>query len=357
MHGTREFLLNHVIGWATKKPVQEESNTYWIYGLPGIGKTSLAHSICAILRDSRQLAGAFFCLRDNDSLNDHKNILPTLIDRLARTFPPFRSVVAKRLRDDPYLRPGTMDNSLLPELISKVSRAPTQTLVFVIDALDECGDASSRPAVLRALTDAAASAWWLKIIITSRAKVDINNALLGSSHERYDLGADKEASSDIKIFAQKRFEKVVSTLYLPTSWPGRSLIDQVISRAEGQFIFIETIASDVEECGDPRRLKAALEDSDGTGLTSLYRLYSSILRRQMKHETDKFREVVGALLIVAPSRPLREETIAELAGVSPELMKMWVAGLWSLLYRDTNANGGIRVRHSSVSDFLTNQDY
>src|SRR5258706_9035868 len=81
------------------------SNTYWIYGLPGIGKTSLAHSICASLHDRGQLAGAFFCRRDDPNLSEPGNILPTLIHKLARIFPPFRSVVAERLRKDPNLTP------------------------------------------------------------------------------------------------------------------------------------------------------------------------------------------------------------------------------------------------------------
>ena len=46
MDSTREFLPKQLVDWATKEPGQrEESNTYSIYGLPGFGKTSLAHSI------------------------------------------------------------------------------------------------------------------------------------------------------------------------------------------------------------------------------------------------------------------------------------------------------------------------
>src|SRR6266404_2633367 len=39
MEGTREFLLKQLIEWATKEPGDERNNTYWVYGLPGIGKT------------------------------------------------------------------------------------------------------------------------------------------------------------------------------------------------------------------------------------------------------------------------------------------------------------------------------
>jgi chromosomal replication initiation ATPase DnaA len=52
MEGTRKLLLKQIIDWVASTPEQGDvlhSNTYWIYGLPGTGKTSLAHSICANL--------------------------------------------------------------------------------------------------------------------------------------------------------------------------------------------------------------------------------------------------------------------------------------------------------------------
>ena len=47
MGGTREALLDQIIAWAASE--SDSSNLYWIHGLPGIGKTSLAHSICTSL--------------------------------------------------------------------------------------------------------------------------------------------------------------------------------------------------------------------------------------------------------------------------------------------------------------------
>jgi hypothetical protein len=92
-------------------------------------------------------------------------------------------------------------------------------------------------------------------------------------------------------------------------------------------------------------------------MTSLYRLYLSILKAQIVHSKAEFRQVIGVLLIVAPNRPLRDETVAELAGVRPDLVKMWVADLGSMLYRDEGTSGGIRVRHLSISDFFMCEDY
>ena len=54
MDGTRQSLLNHIVDWVANNLGQENvqrTNTYWFYSSPGIGKTSLAHSICARLHE------------------------------------------------------------------------------------------------------------------------------------------------------------------------------------------------------------------------------------------------------------------------------------------------------------------
>ena len=62
--------------------------------------------------------------------------------------------------------------------------------------------------------------------------------------------------------------------------------------------------------------------------------------------------MIGVLVAAAPYRALCDETIAELAGVKPYLVKRWADALSSLLYRDEAANRGVRVRHLSVYDFF-----
>ena len=357
MEGTRKYLLEELKGWAAKEPEQKEgSNTYWIHGLPGIGKTSLAHSICASLHDERQLAGAFFCRRDDGNLSEPRNILPTLIYKLAIIFPPFRRLVAERLRNDPNLAPGSMKNSLLLELVHKLLRLPKRTPVLVIDVFDKCGDNRSRPGILRVLTDAATHAPWLKVIITSRPEFDIQNFFSGlsqSSNLQYDLTADQETTSDLQIFAQARFNTVAEDRCIEGPWPEKSLLDGVISQAAGLFIFAETIALALERCDDlTEYLRATLQHSAGSGLTSLYKLYSSIVSARRVQKNAEFRRVIAVLLAAAPHRPLCDKTIATLAGVPPDLVGTWAADLSSLLYRDEGANGGIRVRHLSISDFF-----
>ena len=354
MEGTREALLNQIMAWAANE--SDTSNIYWIYGLPGIGKTSLAHSICEKLHNKRRLAGAFFCQRDDANMSDLRNIFPTLISKLAEVFPPFRSIVADRLRSDPNLTSKSMKDSLFLDFICNLSRCPKHVLVIVIDALDECGDDQNRPALLKVLTEAASLAPWLKIIVTSRPEDEIQHffdRLPRSSYSRYDLATDQKARADLQTFAQSQFELVAKKWCLPTPWPEQPLFDGVIAQANGLFIFIKTLVLTLKQCEDPdETLKAVLQDSAGAGLKPLYNLYSSILKARSVPNNADFRQMIGVLLTAAPYRTLCEESVAELAGVRTNLVKKWVNDLSSLLYRDEAANGGVRVRHLSISDFF-----
>ena len=353
MEGTRQFILNQVMAWAANP---QDKKAYWFYGLPGIGKSALAHTICESLHTQKHLAGAFFCRRDDANLSDLRNILPTFIYKLAIIFPPFRNIVAERFRNDPNLTPETMKETLFLDFLRSLTRQPDHALVFVIDALDECGNARSRPGILKVLTDAAALAPWLKFIITSRPEFDIQHffgGLTQSAYSAYDLAKDQDASADLQAFARSQFDLVATEWHLSTPWPEESNFNRAITRADGLFIFIKTLVLALQQSNDPEEsLKTTLEDSDGTGLESLYGLYSSILKIRLARSNVEFQRMIGALLATAPYRPLRDEMIGELAGVKPNLVKKWVDDLSSLLYRDEGAKQGIRLRHASISDFF-----
>ena len=137
---------------------------------------------------------------------------------------------------------------------------------------------------------------------------------------------------------------MAQTWCLSTPWPEQPLFDRVISQANSLFIFIKTLVLTLKQCDNPEEtLKAALQDSASTGPKPLYNLYSSILEVRRVPDNAKFRQMIGVLLTVAPYRTLCEGSVAELAGVRPNLVKKWVNDLSSLLYQDEEANGGIRV--------------
>jgi len=190
-------------------------------------------------------------------------------------------------------------------------------------------------------------------MITSRPEFDIERffrGLTSSSYSPFDLAADQEASDDLRTFARRQFALVASHCRIRTAWPQESDFNELISRANGLFIFIKTLTLALEESEDAEEsLKEALQGSTGTGLESLYGLYSSILKAHSK-SGGFWRMIV--VIITAQYRPLCEEPIAMLTGVKRSAVEKWVDALSSLLSRDQGANGAIRVRHLSISDFF-----
>ena len=265
-----------------------------------------------------------------------RNILPMLISKLAKIFPPFQSLVADCLCGNPNLTSKSMKDSLFLEFICNLPHHLKHTLVFVIDTLDKCGDNQDCPVLLEVLSQTATHALWLKIIITSRPEDEIQgffHHLPQLSYSSYDLAMDQEAGTDLQTFSQSQFNLVAKKWCLPTPWPEQLLFDNVVTQANSLFIFIKTLVLALKQCKDPEEtLKAALQDSTIAGLKPLYNLYSSILKSQIVPSNAELQQVVGVLLTVAPYHTLSDELIAELAGVKPNLVKMWVNDLSSLLY-------------------------
>src|SRR5450631_1808197 len=117
MEGTRTTVLDDIVSWATK-PFDSETksnnlNVFWLYGMPGLGKTSVANSLCDRLRKSGNLGGSFICKHDNPSLREPEAVLPTLIARLVRMWGPFRKLVAQVLHDEPQINPESTNSDLL----------------------------------------------------------------------------------------------------------------------------------------------------------------------------------------------------------------------------------------------------
>ncbi|KIM22717.1 hypothetical protein M408DRAFT_78599, partial [Serendipita vermifera MAFF 305830] len=110
----------------------------WVYGMPGIGKSAIAHSVCHRLRESKQLGGDFFCRRDDPARSETRLVPPTLMYGLAGVFGPYRKQMAQALRNDPQLTPQSASGELFLHVLQSLEVYPLLPLVLVVDALDEC---------------------------------------------------------------------------------------------------------------------------------------------------------------------------------------------------------------------------
>ncbi|KIK66421.1 hypothetical protein GYMLUDRAFT_38211 [Collybiopsis luxurians FD-317 M1] len=119
---TRVQILADIEAWAGSLNHNTPSG-YWISGMAGTGKSTIAMSMCKTLRTKGILAGSFFCSRQIPECRDYRLIIPTLSYELAK----FSGVFANALKDSLAMdfdfvtkNPAEQTKKLLIEPWSKV---------------------------------------------------------------------------------------------------------------------------------------------------------------------------------------------------------------------------------------------
>lgn len=137
---TREKVQRDLRAWVNN---QRSPKVYWMSGMAGTGKTTIAYSLCKWLEENKQLGASFFCSRASVSCRGLRGIIPTVAYQLARYCPAFRSELCSVLKDEPdagTLNVVTQFEKLIQGPLSKVKDAIPEGVIIVIDALDECED-------------------------------------------------------------------------------------------------------------------------------------------------------------------------------------------------------------------------
>lgn len=121
-------------------------------------------------------------------------------------------------------------------------------------------------------------------------------------------------------------------------------------------MFVDTVHRFVKGKADPdQALRQIIGKGSETASQGLNELYQRAIELAIdKEELGVFRTVVGAIIAVTNHRPLSDATLAILLGCKPHVVTNIVNKLSSLLDRN-GAGGGIRVRHLSITEFLTKE--
>src|SRR5579872_6516350 len=144
MKGTRRTILDEIEMWSrdfTKSPV------YWLNGLAGTGKSTIAQTIAERVFADGQLGASFFCSRDFEDRSNLQSIFPTLAVQLARKYQKFRSVFVQLVESNPGISHESLHNQMNKLIVQPIQKADIPTVV-VIDALDECRDEEPSSAIL-----------------------------------------------------------------------------------------------------------------------------------------------------------------------------------------------------------------
>ncbi|KAG8677916.1 hypothetical protein FRC08_018216, partial [Ceratobasidium sp. 394] len=152
---TRTQVMEQVHDWASD---DNSKKIYWLNGMAGTGKTTIAYSLCERLEGVQKLAASFFCSRQLPACREVNRILPTISYQLSRFSRPFRHAVSRVLEQDPDVHDQPLLEQLgrlIAEPLNQIGHTLPFGLVIVIDALDECHNEEGVHKLLDALLSRA----------------------------------------------------------------------------------------------------------------------------------------------------------------------------------------------------------
>ncbi|CAE6542960.1 unnamed protein product [Rhizoctonia solani] len=235
---TREAIHQALQDWSTNP---DSEKIYWMNGMAGTGKTTIAYSFCEWLEDTKQLGASFFCSRISSTCRSLSQIVPTIAYQLARFSPAFRANLCTILNDDPdagKLNVVQQFEKLINKPMLNAKDAIPDSVVIVIDALDECDDYYSVRLLLNVLLKFAEHLP-LKFFVASRPEPIIRDRMMsqgGSS--RFIVYLHDIEQSIVEEDIKKYFTEALS-LMEPS--PSLAQIDLLAKRSRNLFIYAATV--------------------------------------------------------------------------------------------------------------------
>ncbi|OQD75267.1 hypothetical protein PENANT_c158G06719 [Penicillium antarcticum] len=264
------------------------------------------------------------------------------------SIPEITPLLQETVRENPGIITKTMreqfEKLLLQPLHSlERSKIPTQVMVIVIDALDECegdGDIRLILQLLPQLQNLAAAR--LRVLLTSRPDLPIRMGLLkiaDDDHKDFVLhDIPLEAiKHDISLFFDYRLMEIRKERFLPSNWPGDEVLQRLVALSVPLFIFAATICRIFEE-PDWHPIDSLTEIlTRQNDQSKLDRTYLPVLDRLLgrQHEKHKeklvseFQQVIGA--IVTLESPLSVLSLAKLLDLPERLVRLRLDPLHSVL--------------------------
>jgi hypothetical protein len=350
---TREDILLKLQSWA-----EEECpglSIFWLTGLAGTGKSTIAKSFCEWLASRHQLLLTFFASRQDAKRRDPLNIVHTFAYELSRTTD--QAVVHRQIltavKSPPEITARELDEQV-DRLVSQplaLALATDPFPFFVLDALDECDKidgvegGSLIPRLVSQLSD-----YPVKILVTSRQE----NSLLQMFQElrphsiRLQDTEDSAVEADVARYFEDKFAHLRPRRpELPEKWPLPRDVEILVKRTGHLFVFASAVMKFISH---PRyspqtRLQQLLDRhaAPSSPFSDLDVVYAQILATAVGADGSsrvidedlciRMRVLLGTIVHIRQPMPL--ESLALLLGVPIDVVDMDVKALSALLLMPT----------------------
>lgn len=221
--------------------------------MAGTGKSTIARTVSQELADKNKLGASFFFKRGEGDRGRAAFFFPTIITQVARQLPSLVPLVRNEVEADPSINNKALSDQFDRLIVKPIQQLPKpsqrQTLVIVVDALDECEYLEDVKRIIHLLSRVKGfSHICLKAFVTSRPELPIQLGFNDIAGEYTDLILQEIPKpiikNDITVFlghelARIRldYNKARPNRPLPPSWPAPKQIQKLVEMAIPLFIF------------------------------------------------------------------------------------------------------------------------
>ena len=275
---------------------------------------------------------------------------------------------------DPTLPTKSLDvqlQTLIVDAFKYLSPLPQRPYLVIIDGLDECHENATQQSILRLLCESITlHKLPLRFLIGSRPeshiRVGFDQESLYMITHRVVLDESFNPGRDIQLFLQDGFAKICAENSILSSggqpWPTEGIIDLLVQRSSGQFIYAATILKFVGAnfCSPKKQLSLVLKP-DPMAFSDLDQLYTQVL--SVYPSAVNIVQVLG--LIIAIDTRRSPEVIEDILEMEEGELKLVLRGLSSLMEDENDEIGEClntgdisyvipHFAHASFHDYLFN---
>lgn len=398
LNGTQCRILNRIQDWA-EDPKGEV--VFWLYGMAGTGKTSVALTVANALNGRQPFAdeghppdnaffGASFFFKQGDTTRNSTNLLfPTIARCLAEAFPDFKSSIVSSIKENLAIGTKAPQQQLDHLIIKPLSILDEQTfvpirLVVIIDALDECMEPKQAEELLDMLADLKyLHQVQLRVLITSRHDDHIVRGFqkmpdglhYPSALEKIELSLARGGEvDDITFYLTHTLHNIAQKYKVPN----HSIdIERLSEKANGLFIYAATACRflDADDFRDDESRHGCLdiifddewesydEGESKAPQQKVDEIYLKVLSvpgisKRPKRVRDKFythtERVLGFIAVLFVPVPVW--ALTELLGFQKGEVDDVLSRLHSVVYVPQDENASLGFVHLSFRDFLLSEE-
>ena len=359
---TRMDILDKISGWINAYQASRSAEVLLLTGLAGSGKSAIARSIAQSCSDKNILLSSFFFDKGASGKDNPKALISTIVYDLGKADADVARRISAVIESGDGRRLVSKDASILWQFDKMLLKgcdgfSATRAFVIIIDALDE-GYTDELMQLLGSKINQLPKGF--RLLVTSRPDDRVSSVLSEKAHVQNEvIVLEAEANrTDLRKYVEHRFKLLVEQHKLLGEGPPRKeLLDKLVEKAEGLFIWASTIFDYLGNVVDPLKMIDEFLSAN-SGISAEEKMdntYRQILERCNWKDPDfieGYRRFMGA--IMAARTPLSAKALRSLHdGPTRVLITTILNPLRCLLSGLETESRPIRILHQSLRDFIT----